>query len=134
MPGPAPVDALLRTSCGHRRLLDYELAVALAGMLNLPPSALTQEHFRSNIGLFRCRSCDARTAEFTENAAHGESENGGLNRTNRDRARQFAQRMYGKQDQEFERQYIDEGIGGTREDNKRARARLWGEVGSRGRG
>jgi RNA polymerase-binding transcription factor DksA len=32
------------------------------------------------------------------------------------------------------RYFIDEGIAGTREENKRMRARLWGEMRSRGRG
>ena len=62
------------------------------------------------------------TQSRTENAAHDAARNIGPEQTNLDRAREFAQQMYGKQNEDFERQYIDEGIAGTREDNMRARA------------
>ena len=150
------VGALVCKSCGHGRSVDNRLMVALARKLNLHPHAIEQEHFSVNIGLFRCIFCDAKAVEFVftfgyeffraqgirkemttqspaADAAHAESRNSGLNRTNRDRAQQFAQQMYGKMDEDFERQYIDEGIAGTREDNMRARTRLSAEMRSRGR-
>ena len=73
------------------------------------------------------------TQSRTANAAHDAARSSGPEHTNLDRARQFAQQMYGKQNDDFERQYIDEGIAGTRDDNMRARARLGEEIGSRGR-
>ena len=73
------------------------------------------------------------TQPHTANAAHDVAPSSGPEQTNLDRARQFAQQMYGKQNEDFERQYIDEGIAGTREDNLRARARLSEEMRSRGR-
>ena len=73
------------------------------------------------------------TQTRTTNAAHVEAGNSGSDQTNLDRGRQFAQQMYGKQNKDFERQYIDEGIAGTREDNMRARARLSEEMKRRGR-
>ena len=73
------------------------------------------------------------TQSRTTNAAHVEARNSGPDQTNLDRARQFSQQMYGKQNKDFERQYIDEGIAGTREDNMRARAKLSEEMRSRGR-
>ena len=64
------------------------------------------------------------TQSRTTNAAYTEARNSGPEQTNLDRARQFAQEMYGRQNEDFERQYVDEGIAGTRENNMRARARL----------
>ena len=73
------------------------------------------------------------TQSRSANAAHDAARSSGPEQTNLDRARQFAQQMYGPQNEDFERQYIDEGIAGTREDNIRARARLSEEIRSRGR-
>ena len=69
----------------------------------------------------------------TADVAHAESRNSGVDCTNLDRSRQFAQQMYGKKKEDFERRYIDEGIAGTREDNMRARTKLRDEMRSRGR-
>ena len=151
------VGALVCNSCGHRRAVDDELVVALARKLHLHSHVIEQEHFRENIGLFRCAFCDVKAGEFVltsrcqfvreqsirkemttqppaADAAHAESRHSDMNHTNLDRARQFAQQMYGNRKENFERRYIDEGIGGTREDNMRARAKLRGEMRSRGRG
>ena len=71
------------------------------------------------------------TQSRTANTGHDAARNSGSEQTNLDRARQFSQQMYGKQNEDFERQYIDEGIAGTREDNMRARAKLSEEMRSR---
>ena len=73
------------------------------------------------------------TQSHKADAVHVEARNSGPDETDVDRARQFAQQMYGKQNEDFERQYIDEGIAGTREDNMRATAKLRDEMRSRGR-
>ena len=73
------------------------------------------------------------TQSHKADAAHVEARNSVPDQTNLDRARQFAQQMYGKQNEDFDRQYIDEGIAGTREDNMRATAKLRDEMRSRGR-
>lgn len=137
--------------------MDDSLMDALARRLHLHPHAIEQEHFRENIGLFRCEFCNAKAGEFVwtstcefvreqstrkevtthppaADAAHAESRHSGMNHANLDRARQFAEQMYGNRKENFERRYIDEGIGGTREDNMRARARLRNEMRSRCRG
>ena len=73
------------------------------------------------------------TQSHMTDAAQVEARNSGPDQTNLDRDRQFTQQMYGNQNEVFERQYIDEGIAGTREDNMRAGVKLRGEVRSRGR-